>query len=243
MTHWCAQSAINRPSGKDATLQRIRRHAQFLGPRRDALGFTVEGQVPVVAAVASLPLLSGPDAVSRLVIAVVILAFDADAVPIRFRPHVGEKRLEGSTPAFADYDSAPTVSVVCGIVGVGAATDYVRPRLVLSGLTLTVGRTSENSSFTREATATLRHSLGEVAAAELSCRPAFAAAEPSRLATLAPDILQHGQASELLSGQVFHTGRESNRIRVRHERSPESGLPRTATQLQLCGRSHFIGTL
>lgn len=203
------------------------------GPFRQQFGFSVERQVAITASIVRLRFVGRPSTVPRLVVPVVIDAFDADAVSLRFRPHVGEERLEGHSPAVADRDSATTVSVVGWVAGVAASLNHGLPGLVLRRVGPAVSLRGSAGSFTLKATATLSVTFHEIRGLHNSLGSASASTEPSGSAAGARRDSNSGQAAEHFAGQVFEAAASAGSIAFSHEDAPNIGLVRTARQLQL----------
>lgn len=228
--------AFDRPAiNHDATIKREIRDSDFDCPVRQQLRLPVECQVATASAIAGLLFLGGPNAIARFIVSVIIHTFDAVARRWPW-PHIFKECPERISPAFADSDSSSTVTVVGEAVGVVAAIKNSLPHQIFSRRRLAVGRVPCNEFFTLDTAAAFLSSHEPIGFCD-SLTSALTAAQPSRW--LPSHIEQHGQTTEWFPGQIFHAGRDSDRIGRSHDRSPITGVARMARQHQLPGRSHF----
>lgn len=125
---WLCQGALWRPTKAQALCQRLRSHAKRQGPIRDVLRDAVVRQQDAVRTVAALLGFGCPSAVSWLVAQVI---FDplhrhvfAGALPHVFK--------EGSevVPAFANFDSATSISGIANVLWIIAALHHRLPACI-----------------------------------------------------------------------------------------------------------------
>ncbi len=127
-----AERPLYGPAKIEAGRQNKATHPKKGGPFRHAQGSAIEGQQTILTGVSHLRRPSGPAAVARLVVPVVVDPVDAVACG-RSRPHVREEVEETvcARPAVA-YPDAP--AAVVGVHGVGwprAAIPHLRPCQIL----------------------------------------------------------------------------------------------------------------
>lgn len=243
MTHSLRQSTFHGPACVQSLPYGIPTHSEFFSPVRDALRSAAESEHSATAAVPSLLIRSGPHAIARFVVAIVVLSFNG-MLGGWLVPHVLVERLERVLPSFADCDSTTAVLGILPIALVVASSEHVIPRMVFRrpGLAMSSGPGKQLLSL--EAPAATRVAAIKASPTNLFGCSTVALANPVRISVTTPSVRQHCPATERrMPSQVFCTGGESNRLRVRHDRSSETGLPRTARQNQLLGRSYFTGKL
>lgn len=150
-----------------------------------------------------------PSAISRLVVAVVVLALDGVGFA-RTLAHVGEKRLEALPPAFANRDPATTVPVEPFVLRVCAPSDHGAPTIVL-GRRLSVDRVSVRCraiacGFDGQAPTTACGALfvPQFAAVDHFRPAARTSAEPKVSRPLPSMKRDHGQTAKRLTDEVGH---------------------------------------
>lgn len=247
MTSRSSQSAFHGPAAIEAVPDGRNRNSEFLAPCRKALCSPVKCHAHCGAFVAGLLQWCRPYAVPLLIVAIVIQALDADSVTGRFLSHVSEERLERSSPSLTHSDSPASVSVIStGLLSV-APLKHAPPRLIRRRQGLSVSRVNLAGLLSHVASAAF--SADSRAPRKLACgdralRTTLAPTQPLSVAVDAAVITNNSQPAERrMPSKVFHAGVHSDRIRVSHDRSPESGLARMAGRFAPSGRSHFTGTI
>ncbi len=239
MTSWFRQIAFRGPASLQSLPQSFQGNANFLCPGRKALRSPTKRQSNCGSLVVVLLLASCPHAIAGFVVAVIILAFNG--MPGRWcDSHILNKSLERCPPTVADCDASPTVFAVVYAVGVMASLDDTSPAVVFACLGLAVSPVPGTDQLAHETAAASCFSF-QIAGHKDPDSPALAPAEPLAVSSVAACIPNDGQASKRPPGQVFHAGRENNRLHFSHDDAPNIRVARMAGQLQLAGRSHSTG--
>jgi hypothetical protein len=102
--------------------------ADNLSPTSSRVAF-FSGPVDVGVSVLFLLFARGPSAIFRAVIAVIVNALNRHA--FRSRSHIGQERIEGLLPTFADGNAATAISVIVGKGRIAASVSHCLPRFVL----------------------------------------------------------------------------------------------------------------
>lgn len=153
------------------------------------------------AAVFRLLKSSGPLAIARLVVTVVVHALDR-VVAGRSRPHVFVERPETVTPALTNLDPSAAPQAKLRVVRIVAAILHRLPCAILGRLAQSVGPTSHARPLPLNAPTTQRRASAKISGVS-HCRSAtFTDAGPASLTPFALSTGRHGKAAEHLAYQV-----------------------------------------
>ena len=119
------QAALNGPAISEPLGKRLMGYGEFGGPVLEAERDAVKCHQRVGPAISSLLKSSGPSAVIRLVVAVVIYALKSEFW--RCLSHVG-KKIRVATPAVANCNAAPPITGEFLLVRVKAALAHTHPK-------------------------------------------------------------------------------------------------------------------
>lgn len=216
--NWLRQCSLNAPSAVQSTGERSLGNSVLRGPVGNAKAFALIRNKPIASGVASLRVAGCPYAVSRLVIAVHIFAFNAMAIAGPW-PHVDIEVLERVSPAVADCNSATAVIRVAVIVRVSASLNHAVPRIVFTRSVHSVGGDRFPDSLASEASA--RQALLLVQRGgdnQLSCA-ALASAQPIGTVPLALHsfVGKNLPAANRTVGQIFYVLGKATKISISHE--------------------------
>ena len=228
--------SLDRPAFAESLQQCHLENAPLFSPRGHRPCHPIEGQHSIVAAITSLLFTGGPSAVSWLIVAVVV-----DAIKTVLQrwpwPHVRQKVFELS-PAFARDNATSPVTRVRMVAYGKTAPKHGLPRSVLwrpahavrcatgdgaiSGVAST-GNSAPGAKFRS------RH--------DTSCATHALTMPHGSMLFVFPGIAHDGQASEYLPRQIFHAGRNHDRITFSHDSTFLLNVVRVARQHQLSGYS------
>ncbi len=181
----------------------------------------------------------GPITVPRFIVAIVIDAFNA-VLSGRTWPHVFYECFIRISPLVAYRNATPTIMTITWRIGIVTAIFHTRPRDVSWGASLTVGDMPSSSTIPTEASTATSVAYLQLPTQRCFLGTAVAFAKPLRLAMLIEtSILNYQQSSKPLPSQIFDTKRNCDRISFSHDRTPFTGLVRTARRSIPSGCSHY----
>lgn len=121
----CSKGALQSPSSANSARHGVWTNANSGGPVREIKGLSVERKENGPSAIGQLLFGRRPAAIARFVIAVVVDAVKRHSV--WSRPHIGEEILKYK-PAIADLDSASSIKVPIGCLGIAAPIFHTAPQ-------------------------------------------------------------------------------------------------------------------
>lgn len=175
-------------------------NADYAGPRSDRLSAVTDCDQNAVSFVTGLFGSSGPSAIVRCVVAVVVASVER-VCGGWFRSQVSEKIGEAVKPTLADRDSAPTVIGIAGIGRSVATVLHRPPDVVLRRLATSMCPIGLTGSFSMKATARLRVPGTEIGRMDVTDVPAFTRAFP-HCASIGLDAPKRNQSAKYLAGQI-----------------------------------------
>lgn len=199
------QGAVNGPAGQQTPFQCSRLESEGAFPLCNRLAASQVLNEMVVPVVVRLHERRGPDAVTRLVVAVGVQPLYG--VAFRARPHVGAERLEAVAPSVAHRDASSAVILKRSCTRVEAARFRGAPRTILACVELSVREVAIAGRFVSQTTAALRESDAERTADHHGLSPALALAYP-RGASLKASVMlcamQNRESSEYFASKIDH---------------------------------------
>jgi hypothetical protein len=199
-------------------------------PFRQRVCLALQGQQTVVGPITPLFKSSGPSDVPRFVVSILVRESIQAVFDRRSRPHVGQEVRERFTPSITDSDSTTSVSGICVVVSVVAASDHVYPGSILGR----VRAAMRSDCFHEEATATRLAAFSDNCCMHVA---AFALTQPTGATFTASGVPHDSEATENLPSQVFHEAVTSDRIICSHDDAPYIRVARMAGRRQPCGCS------
>lgn len=192
----------------------------------------------ILACITSLLATCCPIAVVGEISESVVSALDAVILGRRFS-HISVEVLERH-PSFTDRNALRAVAWIPSVVGVATSLKYATPATVNRQVRRTVGGATSFEHLSFVAPATDDIALSQISTTKNLFVATFATTQPVR-AELMSQVgkRQHHELTIGLASNVFNLSAARARLAFSHDRSPESGLVRTAMQRQLLGCSHF----
>lgn len=155
------QCALNAPPECETVIDHVSWKAGFFCPFWYSQRFSIESKLADVPAISILDLSSKyPLAISRLVISVVVQAFNR-MLCRRTRPHVSIEHFKGITPFLADFNSSAAIVVVSVVSFIFTAANHVTPHAIFRTPRETVCCVSLGCCSGRQAAATLGTTCNE----------------------------------------------------------------------------------
>ncbi len=227
-----SQHLLDTPARLQSAVQGNKANACFLRPFHQTHCPSVVRNQMICTLISGLLLWGGPAAVARFVITVVVNAVNG-MFRRRLWPHVSKEIDEGLQPAVAHYNIAPTIPVVAAITRVAASFTHSCPRIPFRRPRHSVAGTCAPSTLGASTTS-------KIGSDNWLLRSAFAAAEPfDRPAIIVRMKLKNRPFPKCLASQVYKAGMSFGRIAVSHDRTPFTGLVRTARRFLPSGCSHY----
>jgi hypothetical protein len=203
------EGSLDRPAAKNTRPQSFVGQVQSLSPTRKCKGFPAEGvSAQWVTPVCPLSLSGGPDAISRFVVSIVVLAFNGVLIG-RARTHVGQKVFKRLQPPIADQDSPASVVAVSLDVRVRTSLDHGVPNGILR-----IGETAVPvmclavfcAGFTHQTTARLCIAFFQCKSSSNGFATARTVTTPKSIAASIPTCLRNdSQTPEYATNECFHT--------------------------------------
>lgn len=168
----------------------------------------VAGQHPIARTVAGLFVGRGPFAVARLVVSVVIDAFNHQIR--RALSHVCKKSLVVIKPSIADGYAAPSVPVESFVVGIATAVTHCGPHSVGSRAVMAARRPVRGDArgihFAPQASATICSAMHKVVGSDDRRLPTRTSAQPLSVAVFDASKRDDGQSTENVGNQISNWG-------------------------------------
>ena len=233
----CCKSTFNRPPVViQAFTQRAGWDAGLFTPLSDTHCTAIKTNHMIVFAVPRLCGHCCPHTVTRFVMAITINPFNA-VLGRWTRPHVGEKWFKGQ-PTLTNSDPTTTVEGVAVVGRIKASPKHCVPAIVCASSRPSVLKSSSTNEVALQAAATSSLATTKIATNDSGHGVAFTTAQPTCLTPLVvSSVFNDSQSPEHLPGQVFHAGRDHDRISFSHDDTSSIRLVRTARALQRPGRS------
>lgn len=181
----------------DSVEQGVIAHMNFPSPHTDRLCFAIKGEQTSDLPVVALLFRRRPSTIIRLVMAVVVNAFNRHA--IRPFAHVSKKILKGSAPSFADANAARAISSIVLIPLVIASSLQAVP----TDVRRIVGHTVADAGTAAISPGLLRST--QIVAFNRLVSAAVALAQPDGVAALHPNESQNDQSPETLALKIDKT--------------------------------------
>jgi hypothetical protein len=191
------QSALQAPAAANPSLESEVVDSRFIGPL--AKSFAI---VALRCSAVTLLLCSRcPHAIRRFVIAVVVSSLK---LMVWRRPlaHVSVERFK-PLPASADGDSAPAVTCIAPAIRIGATLPHRSPCMPLRRVRHAMRDAALAILIDNQASARFRAARFKAKTKHLFRPSAITATQPARFLAEVWHSLQHREAMEFLSGQVF----------------------------------------
>jgi hypothetical protein len=172
--------------------QPSRRHTYLPRPLAQRQGFAVERNSSCLAFIVRLFHPCRPDAVTRFVVAVGILPFDA-VLRCRARTHVGRKLLEAIAPRLTHRDSSATIVPIRRVSTACAPAFSASPNAIHRGFRLAVRKLIP--AFIMQAATTLRPTDAQLVASNYDEVSTGTPALPDASPTAPSSVSQHGKSA------------------------------------------------
>lgn len=190
------------PAKRDSVGNLASRHAGFFAPLSNRHCFAVARQAAIRSAISRLFLASGPAAIVRRVIALVIVAFNLVRLGRAFS-HIGKEVLK-VVPAIADGDSTASVAGIGDVTATLTPAQHRSPAFVGNGFGHTVRPASVRCFPFADAATANGHSFHQFPAVGQPRVSAFTSASPDKHSVLVPaSKFQNSQFAERLPIEGF----------------------------------------
>jgi hypothetical protein len=222
------ESTFYRPTGKSSRPQCSVRDAERLRPVFFTSGYPVESEKDVVSFIAILFVNGGPVAIVFAVTNSIVSPFYAMRGG---RPwsHVGKESHERSAPFLRHGDAASTVSFIARGIRIVTPLHHIFPNFVLRQMAESMRLVGCAGSFSVKTSAALGKAPLNVVPADGHYFAALTLAVPRSVPVfIASSVLNDRQSPKNLPRQIFHAGRNGDRIHVSHDDSPKIRLVRDA---------------
>lgn len=234
-------SILNRPPSCQSRMECIDINSGAITPILHAQRFPFVCQHHIAASVAVLLAASGPPAITGLVIAILVwIAINTVTERWPFT-HILQKCRKRIAPPIAHLNAMRAIPLVVFIRAVVASRQHRTPRTVCKRGGFAVRNWTGAVQVVSKATAACA-SITAKTATEYSAQSATVAPAVPHCTTLfiQPSIVENSPSTKDLSCQIFHAGRNADRIGCSHDRySPRTKVVRAAQQLPLLGRLHL----
>lgn len=238
MLHRCSKGTLDAPSVSESPQQGGVVNAEQFGPLNSTARVIIPLNYVIVAFISILRIASSPRAIGRAVAKFII-----NTLKSVFRgwtmSHVTKKRHKG-LPFFTDRDSSTAIVVVGGTMRSTASHKHSMPYIIFRCVIEAMRSVRRQMEFAFEAPAAFRLAGPKVSRTHVSSRTTLTLAGPHALAVnIVSGECGNSPSSEHLSGQVFDSARDNDRIFVSHKGTSNAGVTRTARRLQPSGCSHL----
>lgn len=212
-TNMDCERIFNRPAYCQSFIDGFTGHPCLCSPIRNAHRDAIQRQATVSSGITQLFVRSGPLAVIRRIPEVVVFSFYTVGTG-RTWPHVLVKRRKGVAPSLTDCNSPPSIALEAWASGVCTSTAHVYPYPILSRVRHPMNSMRGRACDCSKATATGGVFLNKVAALRDALFTALALAQPSRWFDTI--VAYDSQSPKSLPRQIFHSGRNYDRIMFSH---------------------------